>query len=90
VLSLNDDSAEPTGFLFHPNGTTAYVVVQHSTDPVGALVDDYNTDDLLEITGFSPVTAQSAHSFGAEVASRLRSESMFLFGFSEPLSISAF
>jgi secreted PhoX family phosphatase len=52
VLSVMDSSAEPTGFIFAPDGLTAYVTVQHSNDDNMANVDDYPTDDLVVITGF--------------------------------------
>jgi secreted PhoX family phosphatase len=52
ILSVRDSSAEPTGLLFSPDGTTAYLSIQHSTDDRMPLVDDYPTDDLLVITGF--------------------------------------
>lgn len=52
VLSVVDSSAEPTGFIFAPDGTTAYLSIQHSNDALMPLVDDYATDDLLKITGF--------------------------------------
>lgn len=52
VLTVKDTSAEPTGFIFTPDGLTAYVSVQHSNDDNMAAVDDYGTDDLVKITGF--------------------------------------
>ena len=58
VLSLTDQSAEPTGFEFTGDGRTAYVVVQHSNDDACtagtdcAEFDDYPTDDLVKISGF--------------------------------------
>ena len=52
VLSVKDSSAEPTGFLFSPDGRTAYVSIQHSDDTNMPLVDGYATDDILKITGF--------------------------------------
>ncbi|WP_212524595.1 alkaline phosphatase PhoX [Actibacterium sp. MT2.3-13A] len=53
VLSVKDSSAEPTGFMFSQDGTQAYVSIQHSDDANMAKVDDYGTDDLLVISGFS-------------------------------------
>lgn len=53
VLSVKDTSAEPTGFIFAPDGKTAYVSIQHSDDTTMEKVDDYGTDDLLVITGFA-------------------------------------
>ncbi|MGZ8157821.1 MAG: alkaline phosphatase PhoX, partial [Methylobacter sp.] len=58
ILSVRDSSAEPTGFAFTADGKTAYVHIQHSSD--SACVDgsncgkndDYETDDLIKITGF--------------------------------------
>lgn len=52
VLSVKDSSAEPTGFIFSPDGETAYLSIQHSDDTLMPLVDDYPTDDVLVITGF--------------------------------------
>ena len=56
VLSVKDSSAEPTGFIFSADGTTAYVSIQHSNDDAMAKVDDYGTDDIIAITGFARVT----------------------------------
>jgi secreted PhoX family phosphatase len=55
MLSVKDTSAEPTGFIFAPDGMSAYVSIQHSDDSKMAKVDDYGTDDLLVITGFAAV-----------------------------------
>ena len=52
ILSVKDSSAEPTGFMFSADGTTAYVSIQHSNDANMTKVDDYATDDILKITGF--------------------------------------
>jgi hypothetical protein len=52
MLSVRDSSAEPTGFFFNADGTKAYVSIQHSNDANMPLVDDYATDDLIEISGF--------------------------------------
>ena len=52
ILSVKDSSAEPTGFLFSPDGKTAYVSIQHSDDTLMTNVDDYATDDIIKITGF--------------------------------------
>jgi secreted PhoX family phosphatase len=52
VFSVKDTSAEPTGFIFAPDGLTAYVSIQHSDDTNVAKLDDYGTDDLVRITGF--------------------------------------
>jgi secreted PhoX family phosphatase len=88
-LSVKDRGAEPTGFKFHPNGTTAYVVVQHSADPTNAKVDDYNTDDIVVVSGFGAVSAQVAASFGVATAERLAIQSPALFGLGTPLATSA-
>lgn len=53
MLSVKDTSAEPTGFIFAPDGKSAFVSIQHSDDSKMAAVDDYGTDDLLVITGFA-------------------------------------
>jgi len=52
LLSVKDSSAEPTGFIFAPDGRTAYLSIQHSDDTNVPPVDDYGTDDVLKITGF--------------------------------------
>ena len=52
MLSVKDSSAEPTGFIFDPIGTVAYLSIQHSNDVGMPLVDGYPTDDVLKITGF--------------------------------------
>lgn len=52
MLSVKDSSAEPTGFIFDPTGTVAYVAIQHSSDLGMPLFDGYPTDDILKITGF--------------------------------------
>jgi len=53
LLSVKDQSAEPTGFIFSPDGTKAYLSIQHSDDTGMPLVDGYNTDDIIVIEGFS-------------------------------------
>lgn len=55
MLSVKDSSAEPTGFIFTADGSTAYVAIQHSDDTAMAQVDGYGTDDILVIKGFAPV-----------------------------------
>lgn len=52
VISVRDSSAEPTGFIFTPDGTTAYLSIQHSRDDLMPLFDGFRTDDVLKITGF--------------------------------------
>lgn len=52
MLSVKDTTAEPTGFIFDPTGTVAYVSIQHSADDGMPLFDGYPTDDVLKITGF--------------------------------------
>ncbi len=59
VISVKDSSAEPTGFVFSADGETAYVVIQHSSDGLMPLSDDYATDDLLRIDGFRKVHKDS-------------------------------
>ncbi len=84
LLGLVDQSSEPTGFLFDPTGTKAFFAVQHSDDPAGSMVDDYNTDDVVEISGFAGVTQTVAQSFGAQTAERLKTGSAGIFGFASP------
>ncbi|WP_461519458.1 alkaline phosphatase PhoX [Porticoccus sp.] len=52
VLTVKDQSAEPTGFGFFGNGQSALLSVQHSGNDDALDVDDYGTDDILLITGF--------------------------------------
>jgi secreted PhoX family phosphatase len=53
LLSVKDQSAEPTGFIFSPDGTKAYLSIQHSDDTGMPLSDEYRTDDIVVIEGFS-------------------------------------
>lgn len=55
MLSVKDTSAEPTGFIFSADGSTAYVSIQHSDDSAMSPVDGYGTDDIVVIKGFAPV-----------------------------------
>ncbi|HEY9189275.1 MAG TPA: hypothetical protein VIM88_00235, partial [Sulfurovum sp.] len=55
LLAVKDQSAEPTGFIFSPDGTKAYVSIQHSNDEGMDLVDGYRTDDIVVIEGFKTV-----------------------------------
>ncbi len=55
ILSVRDRSAEPTGFIFSADGRTAYLSIQHSDDAAMSLVNDFQTDDIIRITGFRPV-----------------------------------
>ncbi|MDT8311940.1 MAG: DUF839 domain-containing protein [Methylophaga sp.] len=58
VLSVKDQSAEPTGFTFLGDGRSAILSIQHSNDAnctVGSdcgPVDGFATDDLVLIEGF--------------------------------------
>ncbi len=52
VFTVKDTTAEPTGFIFAPDGLTAYVSIQHSDDTNMSPVDDFGTDDIIKITGF--------------------------------------
>lgn len=52
VLSVRDQSAEPTGFGFDHSGRYAVLSIQHSDDALMPLVDDYPTDDIVIISGF--------------------------------------
>jgi hypothetical protein len=61
ILSVKDSSAEPTGFVFDPSGTTAYLSIQHSNDTNMPLVDGYPTDDIVKITGFKLQRNGSVH-----------------------------
>jgi len=81
LLSLNDTSAEPTGFTFSPDGKTAYVSIQHSNDTNMELVDGYATDDVLVISGFSVPSKEETAKFGAARDEELHNKSGDLFGF---------
>jgi hypothetical protein len=61
TMSVKDSSAEPTGFIFSADGKTAYLSIQHSNDDLMPLYDDYPTDDVLRITGFSTVKRRGHH-----------------------------
>jgi secreted PhoX family phosphatase len=90
ILSIVDTSAEPTGFMFSPDGTIAYVVVQHSAGSPSELSwDDYDTDDLLIISGFGDPTNLTPTAFGATVEAALSTDSNDIFGFGTPLTASA-
>jgi secreted PhoX family phosphatase len=58
MLSITDPDAEPTGFIFDGTGKKAFYIVQHGQQP-DALLDftsnpvDGQTDDLIQITGFT-------------------------------------
>jgi secreted PhoX family phosphatase len=93
MLSVKDTSAEPTGFIFHPNGKKAYVSVQHSNDDASAdtsdprlVYDGYGTDDLVEISGFA---TPSATGFGKLWDTELNASTTELFGVKAALAASA-
>jgi secreted PhoX family phosphatase len=58
MLTVKDQSAEPTGFAFTGDGRTAYLSIQHSGDAACTVgtdcqdLDGYPTDDIVKITGF--------------------------------------
>lgn len=65
VLSITDNEAEPTGFIFDGTGKVAYYILQHGEQPSSLLNLTSNpvcgsassscagfTDDLIKITGF--------------------------------------
>ena len=58
MLSITDPEAEPTGFIFDGTGQKAFYILQHGQQP-DALLDftsnpvDGQTDDLIQITGFT-------------------------------------
>jgi secreted PhoX family phosphatase len=58
MLSITDPDAEPTGFIFDGTGKKAFYILQHGQQP-DALLDftsnpvDGQTDDLIQITGFT-------------------------------------
>jgi hypothetical protein len=53
ILSIKDQTAEPTGFGFFGDGRSALLSIQHSNDDLMPTHDDYATDDIILITGFS-------------------------------------
>ncbi len=81
VLTLADTSAEPTGFIFTPDGKQAYVNIQHSADGNMPLVDDFRTDDLILVSGFDVGTYDSSADFGRFVENELADASQLFFGF---------
>ena len=85
LLAVKDQSAEPTGFMFSPDGMTAYVNIQHSNDTGIALVDGYATDDLVKITGFAAIDATM--DFGKAREDALYAESATYFGFTGAKSV---
>ena len=89
LLSLTDTSAEPTGFTFSPDGSTAYVSIQHSNDSGIAKVDDYGTDDIIKITGFNAAGNNTFNDFGNKVEDALKVNAKELFGFDTPVSASS-
>ena len=58
LLQLADESAEPTGLIFTPDGTEAYFNIQHSADGNMPLVDDFRTDDLIRLGRLQGKTTQ--------------------------------
>jgi hypothetical protein len=57
MLSINDPSGQPTGFIFDGTGEVVFHFVQHGQQPVSLLDMTSNpingqTDDLIKITGF--------------------------------------
>jgi hypothetical protein len=52
ILSIKDQTAEPTGFGFFGDGRSALLSIQHSDDSLMPDHDDYATDDIILITGF--------------------------------------
>lgn len=61
ILSVKDQTAEPTGFEFFGNAKAAIVSIQHSGDSQMPSVDDYATDDIVLITGFKVKKAHKGH-----------------------------
>ena len=66
MLTINDPSAEPTGFIFDGTGKVAFYNVQHGQQPA-ALLDttsnpiDGTTDDLIKISGWKKVRKHHSH-----------------------------
>lgn len=89
MLSVIDESAEPTGFEFSPDGNTAYVSVQHSADCAMPLYDGYPTDDIIKITGFTTPDADAIAAFGGTQDTSLSTNASTYFGVGEPLAASS-
>jgi hypothetical protein len=51
--------------------------------------DDYDTDDLVVVTGFANPATLTPKTFGADYTQALVSNVMALFGFGTPLTASA-
>ncbi len=79
LLTIADGSAESTGFVFTPDGTEAYFAIQHSADGNMPLVDDFQTDDLIRLSGFRVRPLKD--DFGAQTAARLERQAYRYFGF---------
>lgn len=78
VFKLSSTSAEPTGFIFHPNGNEAVFAIQHSNDAAMPLFDDYTTDDFVRLTGFGATSG--AVDFGSRQEALLKRQSQQLLG----------
>lgn len=52
MMSVRDQSAEPSGFGFSGDGWMAIVSIPHSNDDAIPEIDDYGTDDIVLVTGF--------------------------------------
>jgi len=78
LFRLSTASGEPTGFVFHPNGTEAVFSIQHTGDSAMPLFDDYATDDLVRLTGFGATS--SAIDFGSRQEALLIRQSPQLLG----------
>lgn len=88
LFSVKDQSAEPTGFTFSPDGKTAYVSIQHSDDTGIPLLDDYATDDIIKIEGFS-IPNLASNDFGKDTEDSLINNAQDLFGFGTPVPASS-
>jgi len=89
MLSVVDASAEPTGFVFAPDGRTAYVSIQHSSDCGIATFGNYATDDILVVTGFADPNTTAIASFGAAQEDALVADSVDLLGIGGELPTSS-
>jgi hypothetical protein len=61
ILSVKDQSVEPTGFEFFGSGKMAILSIQHSDDKLMPSYDDYPTDDIIIITGFRVKMGKTDH-----------------------------
>lgn len=73
MLSVKDRESEPTGLVFAPDGTSAFVSVRRARDDAMTKVGDDATDDPVHVTGFAKPAMRPGRRFrdlGPEPAAR--------------------